>query len=380
LKTILTTIQNITLLHILQNSTSSLKSFLKKNACFFVLLIFSVTLQAQSHSNFADSLRKLHHIPELAYAQISSTTIYEMKAFGTTKINSTHAASLTDKFRIGSNTKSITAFIAALLVKEKKIKWDTKFFDLFPEFKTVSDPAHYPLTLVDLLSMRTHLYSYTYYYDKPVLSDFSGDEAQQRYQFTAWFLKQPALTDTGSIHFSNLGYIMAGLMLEKISGKSYKQLVTDLGKKLDIHFEFGQPNSTDTLQPWGHNKNLVPEAPGDNYKLNWLLPAGNINVSLPDYVKFIQLQLKGLKGESTLLNAEEFNYLHYGLPQVGLGWFWETDEQGHKWSRHTGNPGSFLTQVTLCKDLDIATLVFMNVQTEEAEIVIDVLTNELKKK
>ncbi len=361
------------------------KHFLRKVACSFILLISLTILQAQPHAAFFDSIRKANRIPEITYARISSAKIYEMKALGTTKINSAHAASLTDKFRIGSNTKSVTAFIAALLVKEGKLQWNTKFFDLFPELKSTSDPAHHALTLVNLLSMRTHLYAYTYYYDKPEQKDFSGDESQQRYQFLSWCLKQPAVLDSAqtdtipSIHFSNLGYVMTGFMLEKVSGKTYKQLVAELGKKLDIHFYFGQPNSTDSLQPWGHNKDLIPEPPADNCKLNWLLAAGNITVSLPDYIKFVQLQLKGLKGESSLLSAQEFNFLHYGLPQVSLGWFWSIDEQGYHWSTHTGNPGSFLTQVTLCKERDLATLVFMNVQTPDSEKAMELLTNALTK-
>jgi len=358
---------------------SLLKHFPLKATRVFILLFHLTKLNAQPHAAFADSLRKANHIPEIVYAHISSSNIYEIKALGTTKINSTHSASLTDKFRIGSNTKSVTAFIAALLVKEGKLQWNTKFFDLFPELKSTSDPAHEALTLVNLLSMRTHLYAYSYYYDKPEQTDFSGDEYQQRYQFLAWCLKQPAVSDTNSIHFSNLGYVMAGFMLEKVTGQTYKQLVEELGKKLDIHFYFGQPNSTDSLQPWGHNKDLTPEPPGDNYKLNWLLAAGNISVNLPDYVKFVQLQLKGLNGKSDLLSTGEYNYIHFGLPQVSLGWFWSIDEQGRHWSTHTGNPGSFLTQVTFCKEKDLAVLIFMNAQTPASESAMELLTNELIK-
>lgn len=346
---------------------------------FIVFLNSVVALRAQPHLAFADSLRKTYQLPELSYAVVSADNIFEMQALGVKKVNTAYAAALSDRFRIGSNTKSVTAFIAALLVKEGKINWNTPFFDLFPELRKESDPAHAHLTLLDLLSMRTRLYSYTYTYPRPEQTDFKGDETQQRYEFTAWFLKQPALTDTASIHFSNLGYVAAALMLEKVSGKSYKQLVTELGKKLDIDFNFGQPNSADSLQTWGHNKDLVPESPGDSFKLNWLLAAGNINVSLPDYVKFIQLQLKGLKGESDLLTAKEFDFLHHGLPGFALGWFWGTDEQKQAWSHHTGNPGTFLSRVTLCPEKNRATLVFMNAQTAGADTVVDLLTDKLQK-
>ena len=342
-----------------------------------ILFIFSSPLTSQTTFAFAESLRVNYHIPEMAYAVVSSDEVKEMQVLGIKKINTNLKASINDKFRIGSNTKTITGFIAALLVKEGKIKWETKFFDLFPEMKSTSDPAHYKLTLLDLLSFRTNLYSYTYTYAKPEQKDFTGDETEQRYQFTNWFLKQKAVVDSNSIHFSNLGYTAAALMLEKVSGKSYKQLVKELGAKLNIDFNFGQPNSLDSLQPWGHDKNLIVEPPGDSYKLNWLLAAGNINVSLPDYVKFVQEQLRGLKGESTFLSVEEFNFLHTGLPEFAVGWFWEKDKFGHVVSSHRGNPGTFLSQVIVCKEKDTACLIFFNVQSDDGNTALDILSDRL---
>ena len=36
-----------------------------------------------------------------------------------------------DYYNIGSNTKSFTSFLAAKMVEDNLIKWDTKFFDLY---------------------------------------------------------------------------------------------------------------------------------------------------------------------------------------------------------------------------------------------------------
>ncbi|MBL7712357.1 MAG: serine hydrolase [Chitinophagaceae bacterium] len=337
-------------------------------------------VQGQATASFADSIRKQYHIPELAYAVLSSGEILEVNVSGVQKINTALTAGINDKFRIGSNTKAITGFIAAQLVHGKKISWDTRFFDLFPELKAKSNPAYHHLTLLNLLTFRASLFPYTYTYSKPSREQFSGDEAQQRYQFAAWFFQHKPVKSKDSIHFSNLGYVAAGLMLEKVSGKSYKALVADLGQELGINFGFGNPNAQDTLQPWGHDGNLMPEAPGDNYKLNWLLCAGNINVSLPDYAQFIQLQLKGLCGQSELLTQEEFNFLHFGLPQFAVGWFWNADNNHQTYSYNIGNPGTFLSKVFVFKDQDRAFILFANAQTADADAGLDVLYEELKRK
>ncbi len=342
----------------------------------FLFVCLTISAQSRNNTRFADSIRVAYNVPELAYAVISTDSIIEMHVSGVTKINTAHAAGITDRFRIGSNTKTITAFIAAELVKQGKIKWTTKFFDLYPELKNVSKKEYYNTTLLELLSFRSSLMSWTYTNDAPTLINLADNEEQQRYQFIQWSLQKPPIKRDKGFGFSNPGYVAAGLMLERASGKSCKQLITELGKKLDIDFGFGAPNMLDTLQPWGHYANLEPEAPADNYKLNWLLPAGNVNVTLPDYAKFIQLQLKGLRGQSTLLSKKEFEYLHFGLPEFAVGWFWR-EENGHKLSFHTGNPGTFLSQVFIDRDNNRAYILFANAQTDKTSEVFEILLSRL---
>ncbi|MCE3228191.1 MAG: beta-lactamase [Bacteroidetes bacterium] len=350
------------------------------NKVFTILLFITSFSFAQTINSFADSIRVKYNIPELAFAVISSDSIYHLQVSGVQRMNTNYSANVNDKFRIGSNTKIITGFIAAQLVKHGKIKWTTKFFDLYPEFKTSSKKTHHNLTLLNLLSFRSKLYQYTYTYSEPTKEQFSGNEDAQRYQFAKWFLQQEPINSTDSINFSNLAYIAAGLMLEKASGKSYKSLVTDLGKELNIDFGFGAPNSTDTLQPWGHDNHLAPEPPGDNYKLNWLLPAGNIHVSLPDFIKFTQLQLKGLKGESSILTKKEFEFLFSGLTRVSVGWFYGHDESGKTFYYHIGNPGTFTSKIYVYQNTNRAYIFFANSQSARTDNGMSLLFEELKKK
>lgn len=256
------------------------------------LPIFLATY-GQSNSSFADSIRTKYNIPELAYAVVSSDSIFEIQSLGFQRINSKLKANLNDKFRIGSCTKTITSYITQLLVREGKLKWDTKFFDLYPELIAQSNQAYYDLTLKDFLTFRANIISWSYANYKPTKKEIKGDNQQQRYEFVSWILKQPPIIEKQIVYRANPSYVAVGLMLEKATGKTYETLVAELGQELGIAFDFGQPNSKDINQPWGHDSNLEPEKPALNYKLNWLSSAGNINVSLTDYSKFIQLQLKG---------------------------------------------------------------------------------------
>lgn len=351
----------------------------------FFALVFSILFnnsQAQNSSSFADSIRIKYRIPELAYAVVSSDSILEIHALGYQRIDSKYKANINDKFRLGSITKTITSYIAAVLVKEEKIKWDTKFFDLYPELKAESNPATYDFTLQDFITLRARINTWSYGNETPTQKEIKGNNQQQRYEFIAWFLKQnSSISEKQDLYWSNPSYVAAGLMLEKATGKTYETLVKELGKSLDIDFGFGQPNLKDINQPWGHDEDLKPEKPALNYKLNWLSSAGNINISLPDYCKFVQMQLQGLQGKSKLFSAEEFNNIHFGLPEFSFGWNSGTNKKTlAEYSFHNGNPGTFLTKVYLCKTINKAFILFANVQSEEADKGLVLILEELEKK
>ena len=194
-------------------------------------------------------------------------------------------------------------------------------------------------------------------------------------------MKQRAAKPVDGLTPSNVGYVLAGLMLEKASGKSYKELAVELGKTLKIEFGFDNPNLADERQPWGHDENLKPIPPEENYKINWLLAAGNININLPDYIKFIQLQLQGLKGKSNLLSPAVFELLHYGLPKFSFGWFNKIDEFSKRQvSFNEGNAGAFMTKVCIIKEIDRGYIIFTNAATPETSEGVAALLDKMEEK
>ena len=162
-------------------------------------------------------------------------------------------------------------------------------------------------------------------------------------------------------------------MLERAAGKPFKTLVTEFGDSLGIGFGFDYPNVSDTLQHYGHDTSVKPVTPFNNYKLNWLVAAGNINVSLPGYCKFIQLQRKGLQGKSSLLSQQTFNKLLYGLPVFSFGWFTKPTLQPT-----TPSPGTKAMQVPSFQAM--VYIIFTNSAAEETKTGIDVLLNILQAK
>lgn len=347
-----------------------------------LLLSITNTVKSQSLVSFADSIRKVYKIPALAYAVVSSDEIIETQVVGIRRVNTTYTSRITDKFHIGSNTKGITAFIAAQLVHDGKLKWETNFLELFPELRPKKIRDYDSITLKDLLTHRAQLQPYTYTNEKPTQKQIIGDNATQRYLLAKYFLSQkPATEDENRLTRSNANYVLAGLMLEKATGRSYKDLVDDLNNLLEIKFGFDYPNATDTFQPYGHDKDLNIIQPFDNYKLNWLLTAGNINSNITDYATFMQLLLIGLKGESDLLTQKEYNNLLFGMPHFSFGWFNKIDkETNHHIAYNEGNAGAFISHAEIIKEANKAYIIFTNAATPQTSEGIAVLLKEMERR
>lgn len=318
------------------------------------------------HLYWSDSIRIANKIPAIGYAVVSSDSILEIVVVGALRAGGLNEATELHPFRLGSNTKAITGFIAALMVQEGKIQWDTRFFELFPDWKKQSNAAYHELTLLNLLSFRNWLPMWTYTFDKPNPRKIKGDAITQRRQFAQWALKQPPVHVGAEFNHSNLGFVLAGLMLEQASGLSYEQLLSALGKQIGIEFypmDYGFMKHSIEIR--GHDADLRPTE-SNNVRLNWLMAAGNARLSLADYSKFLMVQLQGLQGKSPLLPRETFEFLHFGLSEFAVGWFWEENAAGQRISHNLGNPGNYVTRVSVNPAVNRAYVVFASCMTDGA--------------
>ncbi|MFN3299827.1 MAG: serine hydrolase, partial [Sediminibacterium sp.] len=112
------------------------------------------TVYSQKTVRFADSIRNYYHIPELSYAVIDHAKTIEIAALGHHSIALPDTATLQDRSHIGSNTKAMTAFIIAKYVELGKLKWTTKFYGIYPEWKRAGKEVYKDINLQDLLSHR----------------------------------------------------------------------------------------------------------------------------------------------------------------------------------------------------------------------------------
>lgn len=353
-----------------------------KKLIIFLFLTITTICFGQKTIQFADSIRKAYKIPELCYAVVSDNSILEIQALGIHSIALSDSATLNDRFHIGSNTKAMTAFVIAKYVEKGKLKWATKFFDIFPEWKKNSKEDYYNITLKDLLSHRATIQAFQGNND-PTIPDFKGTKQEKRKQFGKFVLTlNPVEIDTiNKFFYSNADYTLATLMLEKITRKSWEQLIKKVfNKDLNLNVKFSWPENQKTKDTWGHsfeNDKLIPVASNTDYHLDFTEPAGDINIKLKDYTKFIQLNLRGLNGHNNYLTAKTYQFMHKGIKNYALGWY-NIYENGNELSTHSGTAGTYYSLVHIDRINGKAYIIFSNSFNTDTQQGIRILMRKLK--
>src|SRR3954447_12850823 len=93
-----------------------------------------------------------YDLPALAAAVVKNGEIIASGAVGTRRAGTNNPVTINDRFHIGSDTKAMTALIAAMLVEGGKIRWTSTVGEVFPELAATMDPAVRGVTLEQLLS------------------------------------------------------------------------------------------------------------------------------------------------------------------------------------------------------------------------------------
>lgn len=352
---------------------------------FFIacIVLNFMPVLGQKTNHFADSIRRVYHIPELSYAVLNSSTTLEMAALGKHSIDLPDTATLNDRFHIGSNTKAMTAFMIARYVEKGKLKWTTKFFDIFPEWKAKSNPAYWNMTLQDLLSHKAGIQPFQGE-DDPEIPGFKGTNPEKRKQFGQFVVTiEPVKPDDQHpFIYSNAGYTLATLMLEKVTRKSWEQLVEKVfNKDLKLNVKLSWPENQKRKDTWGHsteNDTLKPVPSTNGYHLDYTEPAGDLNITLKDYIQFIRLNLKGLQGQDNYLKAGTYQFIHNGVPNYSMGWF-NVSVDDKVLSVHSGTGAfTYFTIVHIDRQQDKAYIIFTNSFNADTQQGVRLLMRKLK--
>jgi CubicO group peptidase (beta-lactamase class C family) len=315
-------------------------------------------------------LRDAQDVPALAGAIVQGDRLVAIGAVGVRKRGAGAAATVGDRFHIGSCTKSMTATLAAMLVEEGTVSWKTTVGEVFPDLKAMHERWR-GVTLEQLLTHRG---------GAPATLDADGlwgrlwahpgTPVEQRLTLVEGVTRRPPDPAPGTLHvYSNAGYAIAGAMIEKIAGRPWESLLRRrLFEPLDMASAgFGAPGTKDLLDhPLGHTAEGKPVdvGPGsDNPPA--IGPGGTVHCSLGDWARYAALHLQGARGRGALLKPDTFAKLHAPAPGEGasyaMGWgVVDRDWGGGRVLMHAGSNTAWHAVVWIAPKRDFAVLVAAN--------------------
>lgn len=259
-----------------------------------LLIELSVCGQSAKKSAALEALAEKHQTeldyPALWLAVVPGTGKPLIAASGIRKWGDPTPATIDDLIHLGSCSKAMTAALAARLVDQGKLSWESNINSTFPQLSEKIHPDYHDVTLAEMLSHHGGMIANS----KDWWHKFkSSDVRSVRLEIATMELADSSEVRRGSYLYSNLGYVVAGLMIEQVLSQSWEEAITDqLFRKLQMESAgFGPPGLgiRDAIeQPWGHrikdqwvpNQNDNPPALG---------PAGRVHASIADWAKFLRI-------------------------------------------------------------------------------------------
>lgn len=244
-------------------------------------------------------------------------------------------------YMIGSNTKIMTSLGIFSLFEKGELSLEDDIRKFIPEFEVKATFEYDKITIGNLLMHRSGLTSDLF----PMILEPGRD-----YHEVVEVLKDTYLSSVPGemFSYSNLGYTLLGIIIERISGLSYPDYIQrTIGDPLGIHIYFlATPEEREKHASeisWCYD----PAGKRMEDALQNLLPAGsNTYISLNDFVKFGQIFLNK---DHTILKRETLELMEqlgvteeidHSLTNVGYGLFHNQHDYGEKVGKilgHTGN-------------------------------------------
>lgn len=342
-----------------------------------------------------EKVRVEHALPALAAAVSRGGEIVASGIAGVRAQGTLIEAEVGDRFHLGSDTKAMTATLAGMMVEEGKLRWDSTIGEVLGPVVPGMNEKLAAVTLEQLLSHSSGIPTDTDEIGKLYFSPDAFEyemRAQRLRLIDAWKANAPKVPEGSPFQYANLGYIIAGAMIERAANAPWEELITrrifePLGLKtagLGPQARMGRIDA-----PVGHklddNGAITPMFWGPAADVPPVLgPAGIAHMSILDFVRWAAWNAGGGKRGPALVGPETLARIHRahvrtpeianprpGTPKTGeyaLGWGIVT----FAWSggpvlTHAGSNGMNLAQILIDPAKDLAIVVTTNITGEKAD-------------
>ena len=161
---------------------------------------------------------------------------------GVRQAGGTDAATLDDRWHLGSNTKAMTAAVFARLVDQGRARWAMPLSQAFPG--ATLDAAFADVTVDDLMRHKAGLTDAAMPTPNVARAD-PRSAIEQRAAVVDSALSKPPTGTKGTFAYANINYVLVGAAIERISGQSWEEMTaSELFQPLGLGSAgFGAPES-----------------------------------------------------------------------------------------------------------------------------------------
>jgi len=371
--------------------------------CFQKLILIPLLIALASAANaqvldtgaidaLVERSMKAFDVPGISVGVIKDGKVIYAKGHGVRSLNTMQKMDENTLVCIGSNTKAFTTAALGILVDEGKIKWDDKVRTYIPEFTLYNPYVSEEFTIRDLLTHRSGMGLGAG--DLMIFPD-GVDFTRKEIIHNLRYQKQTS-SFRSKFDYDNLLYIVAGEVIDKVTGKSWEEFVEErimrpLGMNASRSTYDRITDTSNTTDPHSEFKGKVQVIDRNPLKVG--AAAGAIYSNITEMSKWVQMLLdKGKYGDGkaktliseavhrdlwspqTILPANSSGPYNTHFSAYGLG-FGLSDVSGYKQVSHTGGIEGMVTQVTMIPELNLGIVVLTN---QMEGVAFASITNQIK--
>ena len=345
-----------------------------------------------------------YDLPAIAAAVVKNGEVISAGAVGVRRVGLQIPVTVNDRFHLGSDTKAMTALLAAMMVEEGKLRWNSTMAEVFPELAEKMDPGLNRVTLEQLLSHTSGIPSDNKDFGNLLKDSLfqEGNLDELRYWLVQKWSRLPLASERGTkFAYSNMNYTIVGAMIERVYGETWDESIT---KRIFIPLNLstaglGAQSSLGKIDaPLGHAvidgkvKAFLAGPNGDNPPI--IGPAGIAHMSILDFALWAGWNAGEGKRGPNLVRPDTMRKLHTpvitmqmkkdaapGTPSRGryaLGW----GELTVDWAKypllyHGGSNGMNLAHIWVDTKRDFAMVTTTNIGGQKAKEALYALAREL---
>ncbi len=333
---------------------------------------------------FVGRVLQQFQVPGVAIAIVKDGQVVLARGYGVRRLGESTPVNGQTRFGIASNTKAFTATALGILVEEGKLEWDAPVVRYLPAFQMYDPWVTREITVRDLLVHRSGLGLGAGDLLWWPASTYERPEIMRRLRFI-----KPTTSFRTAYAYDNVLYLVAGQLIEAVSGQSWESFVTGriirpvgMDSATVLHSAAGDRSGNVATTHAAVDGVVRPIAAFLSDNTN---PAGGINAGAADMARWLIAQLdSGRVGDHRLWSQETARQLWSIVTPIPSGnpppelapnrssfsgyalGFGIRDFRGQKLVSHTGGLPGYVSRVAMLPDRKLGVAVLTNAESGAA--------------